>query len=125
MADYFHHVPGRLRVKFAQLRNNPSLAQEIEIALRTIPEVTRAEVCIRTGSVLMRYQQSRSAQEKLFAVIRQLDRKMAGVNETSNVPSTARQTPGPIAKRMAEKLVGVVIKKHIDRSAFALLGMLL
>lgn len=126
MAHYFHHAPGRLRIKFAQLRNNPSLAQEIEVALRAMQEVMRAEVCIRTGSLLVRYRQSNKTEEHIFAAIFELNRKMPGEpGPAANNRGSAKPLSVAMANQMTEKLVGMVVEKCIERSALALLGILL
>lgn len=126
MAHYFHHAPGRLRIKFAQLRNNPPLAQQIEITLRAMPEVMRAEVCIRTGSLLVRYRQSSKAKEDIFAAIFELPRRMpVGPGPAANNHGSARPLSVAMANQMTEKLVSMVVEKCIERSALALLGILL
>lgn len=50
-----HAVPGRIRVKVSKVKENPTLAGEIERQLSTIQGIRRVEANPVTGSVLVLY----------------------------------------------------------------------
>ena len=51
-----HAIPGRIRLKVAQVRKNPVLASEIQTRLATVQGIRQVEVNPLTGSVLMLYE---------------------------------------------------------------------
>jgi len=48
-------IPGRLRLRSTQLRNDEALAERLRAALDAVAAVTDASVNVRTGSVLVHY----------------------------------------------------------------------
>ena len=50
-----HAIPGRIRVKMAQLRDNPTLAAQIQEHLASIPGVQKVEANTRTSSLILLY----------------------------------------------------------------------
>ncbi|MGE0825753.1 MAG: HMA2 domain-containing protein [Candidatus Binatia bacterium] len=50
-----HAIPGRIRLKVAQVRDNPTLATEIQHRLTSLTGVRQVEASARTGSVLILY----------------------------------------------------------------------
>ena len=56
-----HTIPGRIRLKVAQVRDNPTLATEIQQRLISLDGVRQVEVNARTGSVLILYDAARLA----------------------------------------------------------------
>jgi hypothetical protein len=50
-----HAIPGRIRVKVAQLRENPALVTQIQKSLASVPSVHKVEINGRTGNVLILY----------------------------------------------------------------------
>lgn len=51
-----HAIPGRMRLKVADVRENPTLAGELQQRLTSLPGVRTVEVNARTGSVLILYE---------------------------------------------------------------------
>lgn len=51
-----HAIPGRIRLKIAQVRDNPPLAAAVEEHLGRLPGVVRVEANAVTGSVLVLFQ---------------------------------------------------------------------
>lgn len=119
--QYIHHSPGRLRIKFSQLRNNPALARKTESALRSFDGVTRAEVSIVTGSLLVHYDVAGTTSEELLLSVHAVIQKM-GLASASSSKTSLPEFIGTVA---AEKLVEMAVEKCIQRSAMLLLGALL
>jgi len=55
MTRYIHHISGRLRTRYPQLRNNPRDARATETAIHQIKGVLSVEASTVTGSLLIRY----------------------------------------------------------------------
>jgi hypothetical protein len=55
LKPYFHHVPGRLRVRTASVKHNPSAAASVRVRLSAASGVTSSEVSTVTGSILVHY----------------------------------------------------------------------
>jgi len=51
-----HAIPGRIRVKVAQLRENPTLAAQIQEHLALVPGVQKIEANTRTSSLILSYE---------------------------------------------------------------------
>jgi len=50
-----HTIPGRVRVKLSQIKENPALAREVHERLSAVQGIQRAEVNPITGSILVLY----------------------------------------------------------------------
>ncbi len=50
-----HAIPGRIRVKVAQIRETPALAAQIREHLASVPGVQKVETNVRAASVLIQY----------------------------------------------------------------------
>lgn len=59
-----HAIPGRLRLKVVPLKNNPSLAQEIQAQIKTLPGISTVEVNPTTGSLLLVLKASESQNKR-------------------------------------------------------------
>ena len=53
--SYVHHVPGRLRIKAAEFRENPSILEAARRELATLPGVSSVSPNRLTGSILVEY----------------------------------------------------------------------
>ncbi|HEV8712727.1 MAG TPA: hypothetical protein VGX03_07875 [Candidatus Binatia bacterium] len=98
-----HAIPGRIRLKVAQVRKNPALASEIQTRLATVHGIRQVEVNPLTGSVLMLYEAQdvassdslRTLAEPLAALFPGFDLKdfiaeqPSSTDGTSSVPSLA------------------------------------
>ena len=62
MLEYMHLVPGRLRLKLSELRNQSS-ASEAEAYIRTVPGVTGVAANPATGSVIINFGRELSIDE--------------------------------------------------------------
>lgn len=51
-----HRLPGRLRLRLTELRNDPEALANVVANLRTIPGIQAVEASAVTGSVLLRYE---------------------------------------------------------------------
>ena len=65
-------VPGRVRLAIPGLRNNPTLAGHLEVALRRQPVMKEVSANIRTGNILVHFDRERPLAEILLLVSRNL-----------------------------------------------------
>ena len=121
MSPYIHHVPGRLRVKCAVLRNAPARAQRIETVLRCTPGVLSAETNLLTGSVIVRYSVDRTNGDDLLEKFSDYGLISAAALQEQKPSPAISNLATPVAEAVVEKLMGVLIQ----RSAAALIGAIL
>ncbi len=55
MQHYIHHVPGRVRMKNPQFKNNPALLREVQNCFQGTEGISGIETNDLTGSVVIRY----------------------------------------------------------------------
>jgi hypothetical protein len=87
-----HAIPGRLRLKVADVRENPTLASELRQRLTSLPGVRTVEVNPRTGSVLILYEaETFASTEALSELAKPLTELFPGVeiNEMQSWLSSA------------------------------------
>lgn len=124
MTSYTHHISGRLRIRYPQLKNNPARAKVVETALRKIDGVRSVETSTVTGSLLVRYDPHAGRRtallEKLYHVKQQL-----GLVPHAPVSASRTDKPRNAAEFLADKALGMIVEKCIERSAYALLAALL
>ena len=122
MAEYIHHVPGRLRVKTRALKRNECNAAIVREHLDGILGVTGSEINMVTGSVVIRYDagitDSRAILDGLAA---RLDLRAVPPVE----PRGGRGAGSAIAGRAGGKLLDKLIETAVERSALALIGALI
>jgi hypothetical protein len=118
MSEYIHHTAGRLRLKLAQLRKQPQRAHEIQSATRRIIGVKSVEANVVTGSLLIRYDAHEVDVETIMGSMRDMGLLSA---PTRAIAAQHR----PAASPLADKVVNMLVKKLIERSAIALVGALL
>lgn len=121
-----HQIAGRLRLKFPQLKNRTQLAGAIEMSIRSLPTVRLAHANTITGSLLIHYDARGAQQVILLKTIQDVLHRQFGLAISSDIPAkpaanSMRFHGNPIADRVAD----MIIEKIIERSALALLGVLI
>jgi hypothetical protein len=115
MSEYIHHVAGRLRLKLPQMRKDPQRAHEIQSAACRISGVISVDANIITGSLLVRYDKHQVNVETIMTSMAEMGLLSAPVRSRA-----AHQRPEH--SPLADKVVGVLVEKLIERSAIALVG---
>jgi copper chaperone CopZ len=123
MSYYLHNVPGRLRVKTPQVKGNEARAEEVRRMLLTIEGVS--DVCINTvtGSILVKYDSDRANHRELLEALREgkiFDSSKAVTNDQYIYAASLKA--GGILKKA---LVGTLVDKALEGSAFSLLAALI
>jgi copper chaperone CopZ len=115
MSEYHHHIHGRLRVRVRALKNASAAATHTAAAIKAIDGITSVEIKVVTGSVLICYDPARisfpTLQEKLATLLGTMLLQPA----TTKGEATA----------FSERLFGMLLEKCTERSALALVGVLI
>lgn len=120
------HIAGRLRLKFPELKNKNNHARAVEKAIRQMPSVRLVQANAITGSILIHYDARGAQQVGLLDNIEAVLTKRFGLRlsyKLSNIP-TAAALPFE-SHAMTGRVVDMMIDKIVERSALALLGVLL
>ncbi len=89
-----HAIPGRIRLKIASLRDNSTLASELQHRLVAIQGVKQVETNPRTGSVLILYDAAAMASpEALLTLAAPLSQLFPGL-DLKDLPAWASSTNG-------------------------------
>src|SRR5215510_729948 len=87
-----HAIPGRIRLKVAQVRKNPALAREIQTRLATVHGISQVEVNPLTGSVLILYEAQDAASPDS---LRALAEPLAALFPGFDLKDFASEQPSP------------------------------
>jgi hypothetical protein len=128
MAQYIHHVPGRLRIKSSRLKHNSEESAAVRELMSPIRGIADIQVNSVTGSVLIGYDKEAIKADVIIELLKQhgycghaaeLPIARGGAADTlTQALARAGQTLGKVA-------VGVMIEKLAERSAVALIGALI
>jgi hypothetical protein len=66
MSHYIHSIPGRLRIKSAAVKKNPTEADKVRALIAPLPGIHNLEVNLLTGSVLVRYDADKIAESRIL-----------------------------------------------------------
>jgi hypothetical protein len=118
---YLHHVPGRLRVKSANLKRNEHHARRVSDYLLGIDGVLQAEVNVLTGSLLIHYDVAAVPKETLLNSLKHL----GCLHPHTDVSRPATKNVHPMVQRVSDKVVAKAVEALIERSAVAIVAAIL
>ncbi|NMC75336.1 MAG: cation transporter [Geobacteraceae bacterium] len=123
MTCYYHHVPGRLRVRIPGLKGNTRLAAKVEESLRTCSGVEDISINPVTGSVVIRYNRDATHSRNILLYLTE----KGFIDMEKAVPSG--QYMNKSAEKMGETIGKAVfsacVEKVFENSAFSLLAALI
>jgi len=115
--------PSRLRLRFPQLRGAPLACAQLAASLRQIAGVNTVETSPAAGSVLVTYQVAADAEHVILA---RLEEAFARHGLSCDHPDTKVQgAASSVFDGVAEKFVGAIVDKLVERSALAFVAALL
>jgi copper chaperone CopZ len=123
MGHYLHNVPGRLRVKIPQVKGDEARAEAVRRMLLTIEGVSDVRVNTVTGSILVEYDPDRVNHREFLEALREgelFDASKAVTNDQYIYAASLKA--GKILKKA---LVGTLVDKALEGSAFSLLTALI
>jgi hypothetical protein len=93
-----HAIPGRIRVKLPQIKDDPELARAIPEWFVGVPGIQRVETSALTGSVLLLYDPDRLSPEALGGMLPTLlpgvDLRGMDLAQALSAPSSPSPAPG-------------------------------
>ena len=119
MANYIHHVPGRLRVNTPVLKKNESRARQLKFYLEGMYGVLRADTSIVTGSVLIKYDTGLLNADVILNSLRDL-----GYIQNDHVLGQATQA-APQMQKVADIFTAKLVETILEKSAVALVCALI
>ena len=121
---YVHHVPGRLRVRTACLKNDARAAAIAERLMSAVDGVQHAVANPTTGSLTVLYDPAAAGADELFRVLRA--HKYIGAAAVPTHPlMTGPKPSGDIAVRLISRLAMMAAEKAVERTLVTLAVSLL
>jgi hypothetical protein len=123
---YYHHIPGRLRVRCETVRRNEKRAAEAKRLLAAVPGVESADVNPLTGSIVARYSPGAVTPDVILGVLREQG-YLCSVPEMprSRVGYSSSRTESDLGSSLARKVATSLVEVALERSVVALVGALL
>jgi cation transport ATPase len=123
MDYYFHHIPGRLRVKSPLLKKNQHLISQVERLLNSIHGVTSITANLVTGSVVIQYDPQQTSSDDILHTLTRagyFDRSRA-VTHDDLIHHAFSKT----GKAIASVLFGAVIQDQLEGSPLSVIAALI
>ena len=124
MLDYTHHIPGRLRMRTASVKDNPSMACAVQSLILSISGVKRVETNTVTGSLTTYYDTSATSGDAIVALLR-----THGYTLHRSVPTRRPQrTPDFTTvhvSRLLTRVAVAVVETVAERGIVKLVGALI
>jgi hypothetical protein len=123
MDYYFHHIPGRLRVKSPLLKKNPPLVNQVQQLLASIHGVNSIAPNLLTGSVVIQYDPQQASSEDILHTLTRagyFDRSRAVTHD-----DLIRHAFSNTGKAIASILFGAVIQDQLEGSPFSVIAALI
>jgi len=117
MSYYVHNIPGRLRVRSAQLKHHSCKTTNLCAALKAMDGVQSTEVNTKSGSLIVYYDPSELTADDILYMTHQagcLDKIIS-----SSVQSQSSSTK--VGTMIGNAIFGTVVKKSLQASFFSLL----
>jgi copper chaperone CopZ len=112
MSHYFHHVPGRIRIRSRQFRANLARARELETQLRQIEGVHDVRVNERNGSLTIQYEAAGETGNRLVGLLAD-----AGFTPNGGASPTKSAAGGDdLVATFSRAVVGAVAQQTVTRS---------
>lgn len=123
--NYVHHIPGRLRVRSAEIRGNERGAQAAKAAIGSLPGVKSVEANPLTGSITVLYDPKATDAEAVLGSLRH-----HGYTAHARIPERAvarrLSSANPqIGAIIAKRVTSYVVEAALERSILALVTAIL
>lgn len=123
MTCYYHHVPGRLRVRIPGLKGNTSLAGKVESCLRTFSGIEDLTINSVTGSVVIRY--NRGATDSRRILLYLTDNGFIDLEKAVTSGQYMNKSAEKIGQTLGKAVFGAFVEKAFEKSALSLLAALI
>ena len=121
MSHYFHHVPGRIRIRSRRLRSDVAHAQSLVARLTETEGVTAVKTNERNGSITINYDRSEATGIKIIGMLASAGFVPNGqVTEQRSTESGGADLFGAFSRA----IVGAVAQQTVTRSLSTLVTIL-
>jgi hypothetical protein len=118
--------PGRLRLRFSQLRRQPLYAAQVAASIRGLDSVLSVEANAVTGGLLIVYDVARADKSGLWPSLKDaLDAHGLRESSPQRSPQSGAAPRGAWSEKVSDKVVGAMVEKLVERSALALVAAFL
>lgn len=123
---YSRPYPIRLRLRFPQLRRAPLACAQFAASVRRIAGIDAVEASAVTGSVLVSYRLGNEDEQAVLAALRDTCVQHGLSCDSPRGAAQRAGAPAPsVGAAVADRFVGSVVDKLVERSALALVAALL
>ena len=121
MSHYFHHVPGRIRIRSKRLRSDVAHAQLLVARLNETEGVTDVKLNERNGSITINYDRSEATGIQIIGML-----ASAGFVPNGQVTQqrSAESDGGDLFGAFSRAIVGAVAQQTVTRSLSTLVTIL-
>lgn len=123
MTCYYHHVPGRLRVRIPGLKGNTRFAGKVEESLRSCSGVEDLTINSVTGSVVIRYDSGATHSHRILLHL--ADNRFINLEEAVTSGQYMNKSAEKIGQNIGKAVFGACVEKAFENSAFSLLASLI
>ncbi len=116
---YFHHVPGRLRVKIPELKGEPAEAERVAAMLLAVEGIGSAAVAPLTGSLLVRYDPEKIAYTRILSLLQQ-----AGLIDAARMASDDAQLEA-VMRHVGRAILGWAVGRALNASGLSAVAAML
>ena len=125
MSNYVHHIPGRVRIRVKDVKQNEARASSLKRMIESAEGVKSVEINTLTGSVLIRYDTATTDSSSLLGRLGVSHEPQIPIRRaTPSVPSPA-PLQNAIGKAVAKAVISYAAEKAVERSVLMLLAAVL
>ena len=118
MSCSFHNVPGRLRIKIAEIKHQPLRAQQLQSLFESVAGVDRMAANPATGSIKIYYDPAAVTADQLVGVL-----SGAGIEiDNGNPPPESHEFATRATQAIGKAMVNWALSKSLESSGLGLLA---
>lgn len=122
MEYYVHHVPGRLRVRIPDIRNNPSIVSKVR-SIFDIYGIDKLKINSITGSVVVTFDPCRLTFDQLLQLLK--DEGLFDSSLSITCDQKIERLSNKAASKVGRAVVGYAMGKVLEANGFRLLAALI
>lgn len=119
MSPYLHHIPGRIRLRCALLRNRPDQAETIRRSLYELDGIKAVHINKHASSITVYYDHENLKLENILTTLRD-----HGCLESSRLSGSRHQVEAKAGSMFGKALLDTVLAGTLERSVMSLVAML-
>ncbi len=117
MSYYVHNIPGRLRVRSAQLKHHSCKATNLCTVLKTMDGVKTTELNQKSGSLIVYYDPNQLTADDILY----LTHKAGCLDKIISHSAQSQSSSTKAGAIIGNAIFGTVVKKSLEASMFSLL----